>query len=57
MSREEILPRIPTTEADYKIVGRQFKTAQHINEQRDQFRICRRIIFTEDIGIELEVLT
>ena len=56
-SREEILPRIPTTEADHKIVSRQFKTAQHINEQRDQFRICRRIIFTEDIGIELKVLT
>ena len=50
----KMLPRVAAAEANHKILCRQPKGAQGIDQQRNQFRISRRIIFANDIRIELE---
>src|SRR5882724_3034050 len=49
-------PRIPAAQADDKILFGQTKCAQRVNQQRNQFRVRRRVRFTDQIRVELEML-
>src|SRR5207244_10483036 len=52
---KEFTPRISTAQPDHKILAREAKGPQCVDEQRNQLRICAGIRFADDIGIELEV--
>ena len=54
---KELLPCIAAAQADGKILFGQAKRAQRVNEQRDQFRVRRRIGFADDVGVKLKMFT
>ena len=55
MTHEKFVPRISATQADDKILLGQTKRAQRVNEQRDEFRVRRRIAFADDVSIKLKM--
>ena len=51
----KLVPRVSAAQADDKILLRQAERPERVNEQRDQFRVRRRIAFADEVGIELEM--
>src|SRR5207249_4157323 len=55
MLEEELVPGIAAAQPNDKIVFRQSKGAQRIDQQRDEFGIRGRVGLTDDVRVELEV--
>ena len=49
------MPGVPAAQADDKILFGQPKRPQRVNQQRNQFRVRRRIGFADEVGVELEM--